>query len=49
MRFNNMYIYNVINDLIAFNSFIPDYHFFICLFYIWTSINWKFIYKLFHA
>lgn len=28
MRFNNMYIYNVINDLIAFNSFIPDYLFF---------------------
>lgn len=25
MRFNNMYIYN---DLIAFNSFIPDYLFF---------------------
>lgn len=45
MRFNNMYIYN---DLIAFNSFIPDYHFFICLLNICTPINWKSISELFH-
>lgn len=34
MRFNNMYMYN---DLIAFNNFIPDYCFFVCLFYIYID------------
>lgn len=38
MCFNNMYIYNVINDLIDFNSFILDYFFFYLIF-LYLNIN----------